>query len=66
MTKQEDTAQKYELTLVEESSFLISCQSLQACELAGFRLSLKSPCTVCFDLVKRDKPVIVVLGVGRS
>lgn len=52
MTKQEDAAQKYELTLVEESSFLISCQILQACELAGCRLSLKSSCSVRFDLVK--------------
>lgn len=52
MTKQEDTAHKCELTLMEESSFLISCQSPQADELAGSRLSLKSSCTVHFDLVK--------------
>lgn len=52
MAKQEDTAHKYELTLMEESSFLISCQSLQADELAGSRLALKSSCTVHFNLVK--------------
>lgn len=52
MTKQEDTAHKYEMALMEESSFLISCQSLQADELADSRLALKSSCTVHFNLVK--------------
>lgn len=52
MTKQEDTAHKYEMALMEESSFLISCQSLQADELADSRLALKRSCTVHFNLVK--------------
>lgn len=52
MTKQENTAHKYELALMEESSFLISCQNVQANELAESRLALKSSCTVHFNLVK--------------